>query len=269
MPKGVYKLVPNRGGRGQEWPDAVIQTLLTQIPLGASAAQLVKTLKDRHGYTTTRNAIIGKAHRLGLSFVTKMKNEEGVRDALNRRKQDRRLQPKPVKPVKPVQYVEEKTLLREDGQTRALENNGALGFRRRTKKEIEDARKGHIPAIVESAPRSTKPFAELKHDECKWPTAIDASMACGRKATCGAYCDAHASIAYRTPPTRKRHATIRKEQDIDAARRRKIDADAEATIAHFLDSRDVPGISDHRRSGDDLGLGVVDAFITEVLNDDD
>lgn len=256
MPRGVYG---NGVTHGQEWPEDVLETVRRELDGGATYKEVLSAINERHpSFHTTRNAIIGKANRMGWYSQNTMRNAQGVKDALSQRKKDPRIS------IKPAKYVEEKTLLREDTRPDVAVNNGAVGFRRRTKEEIEVARKGHIPAIVESAPRASKPFSELKRGECKWPTAIDASMACGRNATCGAYCDDHASIAYRTPPTRKRHAIIGKEQDIDRARRLRIDAEAEATIAHFLDSRDVPEISYHGRDNGD----VIPAFLGLIINDD-
>lgn len=255
MPRGVYR---TGASHGQEWPDDVLETVKRELDGGATYKEVLSVISERHpSFHTTRNAIIGKANRMGWYSQNKMRNAQGVKDALSQRKKDPRVS------IKPAKYVKEETLLREDD--RATQALPALKpGRRRTKEEIEIARKGHIPAIVESAPRASKPFSELKRGECKWPTAIDASMACGRNATCGAYCDDHASIAYRTPPTRKRHAIIGKEQDIDRARRLRIDAEAEATIAHFLDAREAPRISDHGRDDGD----VIPAFLGVILNDD-
>jgi len=258
MPRGVYKLYQNVGGRGQEWPDAVVSTLQTEIPLGMSASKLVDILRTRHAYNTTRNAIIGKAYRLGLAFTTRMNNEGAVKAALKARKQDRRLVPKAPKP-KNVKPVEERSLLRDDGSSVPGNTGTTFRRRRRSMQEIEVARKGHIPAIVESAPDTSKPFGDLNRHECRWPTANDASMACGARATIGSYCDKHAVLAYRTMPTRKRNASITKVQDIDKGSR--YDAEADATIRHFLSV----GITDVPRiTGDDA----VDAFIAEHVIDD-
>lgn len=264
MPRGVYG---NGVTHGQEWPKDVLETVQRELADGATYSEVLKSINKRHpSFHTTRNAIIGKANRMGWYSQNKMRNAQGVKDALEQRKKDPRVIVKPAKYVK-----EETTLLREDTRPDVAVNNGAVGFRRRTKEEIEVARKGHIPAIVESSPSASKPFADLKRDECKWPTALDASMACGRKATCGAYCDQHASIAYRTPPTRKRHATIGKEQDIDRARRLRIDAEAEATIEHFIGHG--PSIVAGRilggRRGDDVGSHVVGLIAEEIISNDD
>lgn len=257
MPRGVYRTTKNTG-HGRVWPDDVLETLRQELDGGASYKELLATMRAKHPtFHATRNSLIGKAHRLGLRSTNKMKNEKAINAMREARKRDARLNPKPprvrVKKPKVEKPVE---LLRDNSAPQVYRRQGDWK-RYRSPEHIANARKGYIPPVVESAPDTSKPFSDLKRGECRWPTAMDASMACGGKATCGAYCDKHGLIAYRTMPTRKRHALMGKEQDIDRARRQLIDAEAEATIAHFLEGPPITGIAH------------VDSFIREEILDDD
>lgn len=255
MPRGVYALGPNKG-RGKDWPDAVVERIRTHMATGGTYRTLLAILREEHGYITTRNALIGKAHRMGVQSQNTMRNAAAIRDTHARQKNDRRLVPKQLKIRKPV--PETKTLLRADNDP--VGKTHGDGYRRKHKPEdIARARLGFIPQIVEDAPDITKPFGELKRDECRWPTAHDASMACGDRATIGSYCDKHALLAYRTMPTRRRNASIRKEQDSERLYRARLDREASDTIEHFIGS---PMMH--------IGLTrPVDALVSNILEDED
>lgn len=261
MPRGVYVL-GNNAGRGKDWPDDVVACMKKYMAAGGTYAGLLVKLRNEYGYTTTRNALIGKAHRLGIVSQNKMKNEDAIKDTLERRKQDRRMQPKTRDERTPMKVRKQKPveMLRDDAKPSGPHPTGHVFRRKRKLEEIKLARKGHIPAIVESSPDTSKPFGELRRGECKWPTSLDASMACGGKATIGPYCDKHAVLAYRIMPTRKRHAVIGKEQDIDRIHRALTDAEADAAVQHFLDAPRAIGI---------VPDPVVTAFVEQIIAEDE
>lgn len=260
MPKGVYKRVDGVGrNHGRVWPDDVVATLQRELAAGKTYAQVLKAVHQQHPhFRTTRNALIGKATRMGFKSKNEMRNAQGVKASLERRKADPRL-----KPTKPGLVVSEgSALLREENEV--VGPTHGPGWKRKHKLEdIERARQGYIPQIVEVAPRTSKPYGDLKRGECKWPTADDASMACGRAATCGAYCDEHASIAYRSMPSRKRHARFDKVQDID--RGRTLDHEVEATLQHFLDNDKPIGLATFTSTGFEQPL--LDAVVEDILDD--
>jgi hypothetical protein len=244
MPRGVYVLRTNTGvTNGQLWPDEVVETCKQEIAKGTSFVKLVPVLLRLHNFATTKNAIAGKMSRLKVRAVNKMRNGDAVRHAKTARKTDKRLKPARTERQKfdapalldertgaVVQGVAGEAVLRGDNERGG---GHASGWKRRYKPDdIAEARKGYIPPVVEAQPEQSKPFSELRRGECRWPTAIDCSHACGSPATIGSYCARHAAIAYRTMPTRSRHASITKKQDIDKQR----DIEAERALDHFLDS---------------------------------
>ena len=240
MPRGVYALRKNTGS-GREWPDPVVSTLRTMLATGSSYNEIVAAVRKQHGFVTTKNALVGKANRLGLRSQNKMHNDVAIKDTLQRRKQDRR-----------IKIDGQSSLLRDDNDP--IGKTHGPGFKRKHKPEdIAEARKGHVPRIIEQKPATSKPFADLRRGECRWPTTDDCTMACGDKATVGSYCNKHAVLAYRTMPTRKRNAVIVKKQEFDR--------DADATIEHFLS---VGTSGSPKITGEDE----IDAFIAEHVLDD-
>jgi hypothetical protein len=267
MPKGVYTLCNNVGGRGQAWPDDVIETMKQAIANGASAGEVVGTLRRQHNYVTTRNSVLGKAYRIGCRFKGKMHNGDAIKRTNKARVESRRALPKPPKQsrrMKLPKVVEPVSLLREEGNVRSP----VAQYKRLSKQEdIERARIGFIPAVIEAAPTTTKPFGDLKRGECRWPTVDDASHACGATATVGAYCDKHAVIAYRTMPTRKRNASFAKVQDIDRGRKNVLDAEAEETVRHFLEAPRMIGLGTYKGPGSGFEQPLIEAFMEEVIDD--
>lgn len=60
--------------------------------------------------------------------------------------------------------------------------------------------------IIEAHPDTSTPMLEVGFEDCKWPTSDNPRdmEVCGQPATCGAYCDRHAQLAYRKMPEGKR-----------------------------------------------------------------
>ena len=261
MPKGVYTTKKNVGF-GQEWPEPAIAIMRRVLEGGGSFSTVVRHLAD-HGHRFTRNACIGKAKRMGIVSQNTSANTKAAGLANKRRASERR--------IVIAQRQEQNELLREEG-TRTLdrEPGGAGGYklprRSRTSDQIKEDRKPKaITPIVEAAPTTSKPFCDLRKGECRWPTTIECTEACGAPATIGSYCDKHAQVAYRAMPTPKRNAVITKTQDIDYKR----DREADATISHFLDEPKMIGLSSpFMGPGSTFETAAMDAILEEIIDDD-
>jgi GcrA cell cycle regulator len=151
------------------WTDERVELLKKLWQDGLSASQIAKQLGG-----VTRNAVIGKVHRLGLSgraapskpARTVFKAPRPARPAVAAPSAPRRIaDPAPMAPVQasPVRYVEE-----EPGMATVL----TLG--------------AHM---------------------CKWPIgdpALDSFTFCGRRAGEGPYCHEHSQVAYQPAQSKKK-----------------------------------------------------------------
>lgn len=157
------------------WTEERVETLKKLWADGLSASQIAKQLGG-----VTRNAVIGKVHRLGLSG----------RAAPSR--PARRPAPKPAprprtQPAAPV------------AKTKTVSPTPA---------PVERAA---APAPVEAERLASGEYATvltLKDSMCKWPIGDPADTTfrfCGRRSGPGhAYCDAHSQMAYQPQAKRKR-----------------------------------------------------------------
>ena len=153
------------------WTDERVEELKKLWSEGLSASQIAKQLGG-----VTRNAVIGKVHRLGLSG----------------RATPSRPARRPAKPSRP------RTTTAIAEPVRAVRPAPSL------------------PTAVPSAPvePAVLPSGEfatvltLKDSMCKWPIGDPAQASfrfCGRKTTAShAYCDAHANMAYQPSQKRRR-----------------------------------------------------------------
>lgn len=138
------------------WSDDRVQTLAGLWRDGLSASQIARRLGG-----VTRNAVIGKIHRLGLSGRA-APSLPGVRPA--KPKAERRL-------------------------------------RRPRKAPPRSARPSVTTAAPEPLPESgLASVVSVRRGQCRWPIGdplADGFCLCGRQAVRGAYCAAHGALAYR------------------------------------------------------------------------
>lgn len=151
------------------WTDVRVEILKKLWSEGLSASQIAKELGR-----VTRNAVIGKVHRLGLSGRSTPS-----------RPPSRVVRTAPSRPVRPA-------ILRPPVRAAALAVT--------------------LPDVVvyidpEQVDGEFVSLADLGENICKWPIGDPSDVRfqfCGRKTGCGSpYCDAHKRIAYN-PPKRKR-----------------------------------------------------------------
>ncbi|MEM8616288.1 MAG: GcrA family cell cycle regulator [Pseudomonadota bacterium] len=171
------------------WTEDRVDVLKKLWAEGHSASQIAKQLGG-----VTRNAVIGKVHRLGLSGRAT-----------------------PSRPVKrPPKLARPKPRLQPDGSVAAQKPPAA---------PAEKTADGVPDKAVMLAALPPQPLADgeaatiltLRDSMCKWPIGdpADPNFAfCGRKATCGPYCAEHAKIAFQ--PAKKRE---KKKADYDYVRK--------------------------------------------------
>ena len=155
------------------WTDERVELLKTLWAEGLSAAQIANKMGG-----VTRNAVIGKVHRLGLSGrATPAKPQRGCGPTTGRQ-EERTPTAKPVRQeIKPV--------IPEPESIAAL--------------------------VLDSGDRTT--VATIKNNMCKWPIgdpAKDDFHFCGQPAVTGkSYCTYHARMAFQPPQRREREPVRR------------------------------------------------------------
>lgn len=179
------------------WTEDRVEVLKKLWAEGHSASQIAKQLGG-----VTRNAVIGKVHRLGLSGRAT-----------------------PSRPVKrPVRLARPKPRL---NPTTAAKPAAASASPASEPVREAPAATGGLSSIEKAATIAMPPqpladgdaatILTIRDNMCKWPIGdpADPDFAfCGRKRTCGPYCAEHAKIAFQ--PSRKRD---RKREERDVLRR--------------------------------------------------
>ena len=161
---------------GTGWSDERVALLGKLWGEGLSASQIAAIL----GGGVTRNAVIGKVHRLGLA---------------GRVKAGAPAQPRPAKPSRPV--------ARPITLVSSVVDEGV---------DSEPARRETPPARVDDEialpPSERVSIMDLRDSMCRWPIGDPAKPGfgfCGQRATPGVpYCAAHCRIAYQPVADRKR-----------------------------------------------------------------
>lgn len=153
------------------WTDERVELLKKLWQDGLSASQIAKQLGG-----VTRNAVIGKVHRLGLSGrATPSKPQRTVFKA-----------PRPARPVA-----------------------AAPSAPRRIAEPVSATSLTPVPRPqIDEAP-GTATVLTLGAHMCKWPIgdpSSDEFTFCGRRASEGVYCVDHARVAYQPAQTGKKKA---------------------------------------------------------------
>ena len=155
---------------------------------GHSASQIAKQLGG-----VTRNAVIGKVHRLGLSGRAT-----------------------PSRPVKrPPRLARPKPRLMPDG-TVTMPTPAVTAPAVQARPAERTAMMAPLPPLRQ-ADGGAATILTLRDSMCKWPIGdpADPKFAfCGRKSDCGPYCSEHAKVAFQ--PARKRDT---KKSQYDYVRR--------------------------------------------------
>jgi GcrA cell cycle regulator len=170
------------------WTEDRVEVLKKLWAEGHSASQIAKELGG-----VTRNAVIGKVHRLGLSGRAT-----------------------PSRPVKrPPRLARPKPRIQPDGSVITPKPQRVV-----TEPDLKPNEKVAMLAALPPQPLADGEAATiltLRDSMCKWPIGdpADPKFAfCGRKSTCGPYCAEHAKVAFQ--PAKKRE---KKKAEYDYVRK--------------------------------------------------
>ena len=165
------------------WTDEIVEQLKQHWIDGKSASQIAGLL----GNGVTRNAVIGKVHRLGLAGRAKTPSASVSRP--------RRLAPPPAhRVVGPRLNAPAPRIMR--GAT-------AFALAPQTLAELEQPEFESV--VLPMSLRVT--IVELKELMCRWPLGDPATSEfryCGSPAASGPYCTYHGGLAYQPAQDRRR-----------------------------------------------------------------
>jgi GcrA cell cycle regulator len=158
----------------QTWTDERVEHLKKLWADGLSASQIAGELGG-----ITRNAVIGKVHRLGLSGRAKAPSSSV---------------PRQRKPRAPTMFRAARPMMR--GNT-ALAHMPAYDYDPEPEPEL-------IENIIPIGQRCT--LLELNEEKCHWPIGDPGQpdfFFCGGKTAGSPYCGYHARVAYQPPAARR------------------------------------------------------------------
>lgn len=166
------------------WTEDRVETLKKLWADGLSASQIAKQLGG-----VTRNAVIGKVHRLGLSGRA-APSRPARRPAATRPAAPRKAKPAAAKAAPPAAQAPAKP-------SPVREIKAAVPLPVTAPEEAQRLPSGEYATVL-----------TLREGMCKWPIGDPADTEfrfCGRKSAIGsAYCDAHAQVAYQPQAKRRR-----------------------------------------------------------------
>ncbi len=188
---------------GFTWTDERVEQLRQMWNEGQSASQIAKTLGG-----VTRNAVIGKVHRLGLSNRTAAKPAAEAKPA----KPVVEEAPAAPEPAAPEPEARPEPVAAKPAAAPAAPVAAAPQPGRReppppTPAMVEDAQRTAeaLAAMEKKAKRLT--LLELTERTCKWPIGDPATTDfafCGLPAHPGKpYCEAHVSVAFQPMSSRR------------------------------------------------------------------
>ncbi len=194
------------------WTDERVETLKKMWGEGQSASQIAKELGG-----VTRNAVIGKVHRLGLSNRAAASGAAAPKAAPKEKPAaaPKPAAPKPAPKAKPapaasVPAVKEEVELDENGipisaARRAIIPAGQPLPPQPSANEISPEALAKVNEVEKGAKRIS--LMELTEKTCKWPVgdpATDDFWFCGLPVQAGKpYCEAHVGVAFQPMSSRR------------------------------------------------------------------
>jgi GcrA cell cycle regulator len=173
------------------WTDEIVEQLKQHWIDGKSASQIAGLL----GNGVTRNAVIGKVHRLGLAGRAKTPSTVASRP--------RRM----AAPPPPAHRSAGPRLT--SAPPRIMRGATALAYAPQTLSELE-TQEEFESVVVPMSLRVT--IIELKESMCRWPLGDPANSEfryCGSPTASGPYCGYHGGLAYQPPQDRRRDRSRR------------------------------------------------------------
>jgi GcrA cell cycle regulator len=165
------------------WTDEIVEQLKQHWIDGKSASQIAGLL----GNGVTRNAVIGKVHRLGLAGRAKTPSASVPRP--------RRLAPPPMHRVAGPRL--------NAPVPRIMRGATAFALAPETLSELEQPEFESV--VLPMSLRVT--IVELKESMCRWPLGDPATSEfryCGSPTATGPYCTYHGGLAYQPAQDRRR-----------------------------------------------------------------
>ena len=185
------------------WTEERVETLKAMWAEGKSASQIAKELGG-----VTRNAVIGKVHRLGLSNRNQpAKTTEEAPAAAPAAEPKARPAPKEAPPVSdPAPAAEaEPAPAREPVQRKAVVPAGQPLPPQPSQSEISEEQRKNLRDLEKRARKLT--LLQLTERTCKWPIgdpATEEFWFCGHPAQPGKpYCETHVSVALQPMSNRR------------------------------------------------------------------
>ncbi len=191
------------------WTDERVETLKKMWGEGQSASQIAKELGG-----VTRNAVIGKVHRLGLSNRAGTGAAAPAKPAAKEKpepvKMETKAAVKPKAPAASVPAVKEELELDENGipisaARRAIIPAGQPLPPQPSANEISPEALAKVNEVEKTAKRIS--LMELTEKTCKWPVGDPATpdfWFCGLPVQQGKpYCEAHVGVAFQPMSARR------------------------------------------------------------------
>ena len=180
----------NKGkGRQSVWNEQIIERMLELLKEGKSASHIARELSGIAGRKLSRNAVIGKLHRMRKAGLIPESEEPPAQ-----REQAARSEASPASPRK------------EPAQ---LATDGALALETRAQPAPASEASPQL-AVVSEEKGLVADIMELNQHTCRWPIGDPGEEGfcyCGRRPQPGLpYCAHHAAIAYTSPEVRRRAA---------------------------------------------------------------
>ena len=184
------------------WTDERVETLKRMWNEGQSASQIAKELGG-----VTRNAVIGKVHRLGLSNRTAggAPAPEAKPKAATGAKAEETPMPQPEEPEEPRTVSAEPPPIPMSAARRAIIPAGQPLPPQPSANEISPEALAKVNEVEKKAKKLS--LMELTERTCKWPVgdpATEAFWFCGLPVQAGKpYCEAHVGVAFQPMSSRR------------------------------------------------------------------
>lgn len=184
------------------WTDERVETLKTMWSEGKSASQIAKELGG-----VTRNAVIGKVHRLGLSNRVGGPDRPEDEEALAAFAEDPAPEPlqEPAAEPQPAASVTARVAPRETAPAVRPKPTGQPMPPQPSPSEISAEALANLAEVAKRARRLN--LMQLTERTCKWPVGDPATedfWFCGLPAVPGKpYCETHVAVAFQPMSARR------------------------------------------------------------------
>ncbi|MDP7151607.1 MAG: GcrA family cell cycle regulator [Paracoccaceae bacterium] len=183
------------------WTDERVELLKKMWGEGQSASQIAKELGG-----VTRNAVIGKVHRLGLSN----RNTGGASEpAAKAKPAEKSAKPKPAAKAKPAEKPEPKTEAAAPAEATPIRRQIIPAGQPLPPQPSANEISAEALAKVNEVEKKAKKLSlmELTERTCKWPVgdpATEEFWFCGLPVQQGKpYCEAHVGVAFQPMSSRR------------------------------------------------------------------